>query len=344
MRIVMQLRWAACFAVLCGALPLSAAEEKTVWSGPATLWTDPKDIASRDLLWGTGGKARAPHAGPYYFIEEDLDGNSPKFVVQDANGVMWKVKLGPEARPETVATRFVWALGYTTDEDYFVPVQRVEGMPAKLQRGAEFVAPDGSVVHARWERMERKKIGTWEWANNPFQDTRELNGLRVLMSLLNNYDLKDSQNAIYAGEPSAIFLISDIGATFGASGSSWPRLSGKGDLSVYSRTKFIKGVTGETVDFVAPAKGKFAGLFTLPPFPYYKVAKWFGMSDVPDVTGQRWIGKDIPREHARWMAELLSKLTSKQIRDAFRAGGYTGDEVEGFSRLVESRIAELSDL
>ena len=93
--------------------------------GPATLWHSPDDLASRDLFYGAGGRQGAPGDGPFVFVEEDRDGVSPKFVVQDSQGVKWKVKVGQEARPETASTRLVWAVGYTTDKDYFVPVQRV---------------------------------------------------------------------------------------------------------------------------------------------------------------------------------------------------------------------------
>ena len=78
---------------------------------PAVLWRDPGDIATRNLFYGPGGAKDQPQ-GPYTFIKEDLDGSNPKFVVKDSNGVKWKVKLGLEARPETVATRLVWAVGY----------------------------------------------------------------------------------------------------------------------------------------------------------------------------------------------------------------------------------------
>ncbi len=33
--------------------------------------------------------------------------------------------------------------------------------------------------------------------DDPFEDTREWNGLRVMMALMNNWDLKDENNAIY---------------------------------------------------------------------------------------------------------------------------------------------------
>ena len=38
-----------------------------------------------------------------------------------------------------------------------------------------------------------KKLGIWQWKNNPLQGTREFNGLRTLMAVINNWDLKDEQ-------------------------------------------------------------------------------------------------------------------------------------------------------
>ncbi len=58
----------------------------------------------------------------------------------------------------------------------------------------------------------------------------------------------------------------------------------------------------------------------------------------------RWVARDIPREDAKWMGTVLSKLSGQQIRDAFRASGFTADEVEGFAGVVEERIAELKSL
>jgi len=57
----------------------------------------------------------------------------------------------------------------------------------------------------------------------------------------------------------------------------------------------------------------------------------------------RWIGRNIPRSDARWIGELLARLSNRQIEDAFRAAGYSEQEVEGFSRIVEQRIARLTE-
>jgi hypothetical protein len=62
------------------------------------------------LFYGSGGKDLEPR-GPFTFVKEDLDGSNPKFVATAENGVKWKVKLGAEARPETAASRLVWAVG-----------------------------------------------------------------------------------------------------------------------------------------------------------------------------------------------------------------------------------------
>lgn len=97
-----------------------AAEGEITGGVLTVLWREPKDISSENLLYGPGGKQHEPH-GPFTFIKEDLDGSNPKFSVEDASGVKWKVKLGDEARPETVVSRLVWAVGYHTDWDYFMP-------------------------------------------------------------------------------------------------------------------------------------------------------------------------------------------------------------------------------
>jgi hypothetical protein len=137
-------------------------------------------------LWGGGGKQQ-PAGTTFEFLEEQTSGSSPKFKVTDADGTKWKVKLGAESKPETVATRLVWAAGYATDEDYFLSEMHVRNLPL-LRRGQEFVQPGGLVRDARLERDDpgEKEAGSWDWKVNPFTGTKEWNGPRVLMALINN--------------------------------------------------------------------------------------------------------------------------------------------------------------
>ena len=117
----------------------------------AVLWREPADIGTRDLFYGPGGEQHQPH-GPFKFVEEDLNGSNPKYIVRDQDDVKWTIKLGMEARPETVASRLVWAVGYFTNEDYFLQDLRVEGMPVHLKRGSGQIGPGGSMHAARLKR------------------------------------------------------------------------------------------------------------------------------------------------------------------------------------------------
>jgi len=315
-----------------------SAKERITASGPAVLWRSPEDIASRNLLYGSGGKQDEPHP-TFTFLKEDTSGTSPKFDVRDQDEVKWKVKLGAEARSETVASRFLWAVGYFTDEDYFLSNIRVEKMPRNLKRGQRLVESGGVLHNVRFERDPKgKKLATWQWRHNPFTGTRELNGLRVMMALVNNWDLKNQNTAVYSmssdgDAPEAsqqIYEISDLGASFGAPGFAWPKSKSRDNLEQYSHSKFITKVTPEYVDFNAPSRPALIYSLGLPQF-FMRLRL-------------RWIGDHVPRADAKWMGQLLAQLSPDQIRDAFRAAGYSAQEVDGFAKVIEARIAELNKL
>jgi hypothetical protein len=306
--------------------------EENTSSGPAVLWREPTDIAARDLFYGPGGKEHEPPQGTFVFVKEDLDGTNPKFVVRDQDGVKWKVKLGLEARPETVASRLAWAAGYFVDEDYFVQDMHIQGMPARLHRGQKLVAPDGSVHNVRLKResKEEKKIGSWLWSDDPFTGSREWNGLRTLMAVINNWDLKDENNAVYKEGSENRYMVSDLGASFGSAGRTWPRDKAKGNLDSYSHARFIRKLNADSVDFAVPGRPRFVYLVT--PRDYFSRIRLES------------IGKNVPRKDARWMGQLLARLSPAQIADAFRAAGYSPQDVQRFSEVLQNRIEVLTDL
>ena len=130
----------------------AAKSEIATPAGVGVMWADPGEIAGKNLLYGSGGEKGQPHP-PFTFVEEDTKGSNAKFDVRDAEGEKWKVKLGIEARPETVATRLLWAIGYFTEEDYLLPEIKVENLPAQLHRGQEFVKAGGIFQNACPIRM-----------------------------------------------------------------------------------------------------------------------------------------------------------------------------------------------
>jgi hypothetical protein len=310
------------------------ASAKLQDSHPASiLWNNPAPISERNLYWGSGGANNQPH-GPYTFIKEDLDGTSPKFDVCDRNGNMWKVKLGLEAQPEVAASRLLWAIGYLTADYYFIPNMRVRNMP-DLKRGRDLVSSDGKIFNARLKRLpdHENKIGVWRWKKNPFRGSREFNGLRIMMALINNWDLKDANTGIYeekrSGAVEYVYKISDLGTAFGTNHWIHPLKKAKGCLQSYSESKFILKIRPDYVDFAIGGRPSLVNAVNPKFFQYLKMG---------------WIGRRIPREDARWIGQMLSQLSERQIQDAFRAAGYCNCESESFAKIIMNRIIELKKL
>ena len=308
-----------------------APGEITATSQPL-LWTAPENISGRDLTFGPGGKEHQP-VPPFTFVEEDMNGTNPKFEVKDANGTKWKVKMGSEARPETVATRLVWAVGYFADEDYFLADLHADGMPA-LHRGQNYVDASGTVHNVRLKKRPSgyEKQGEWKWADNPFNNTREFNGLRVMMAIMNNWDVKDVNNAIYGNKKTGeqIYVVTDLGASLGPANMALAHRKTKGSIDSYSKSKFIAKVRADSIDFDAPGRPSV-----------------FVMANPREYAGRRhleWIGNNIPIDDARWIGKLLAQLSPQQIGDAFLAAGYPPEEVQSFVAAFESRIAEIAHI
>ena len=149
------------------------------------------------------------------------------------------------------------------------------------------------------------------------------------MAFLNNWDLKEINNAIYelpGGE--SRYVVSDLGATFGRTGN--PLVRSKDNLRDYRRTNFVQNAKSEYVDFFLSSR----------PFSLTVV-------DVPNYvtrTKMQAVVKHIPRADAKWLGQLLGQLSAEQIRDCFRAAGYSPEEVDGFASVVQARIADLNRL
>jgi hypothetical protein len=299
------------------------------------LWQDPGNISRKNLFYGQGGKKGQPKP-PFTFLDVDRHDSNPKFDVRDANGHSWRVKLGAEARPEVVASRLLWAIGYFTEDDYVLPRAKVPGL--HLRHTAHSVVNGDVVINARFARKPHgeKRIASWEWKENPFFGTRQFNGLRVMMAVLNSWDLKTENNAVYSDKKTGrqLFLVSDTGATFGTNSLRMQNANGKGNVKKYAESKFITHGTETEVSFGTPAPPtdlliETAGLVA--PIYFKRL-------------GYDWIGDHIPRADARWVGSLLGQLTHRQLVEAFRAGQFTPEETDEYVSILEGRIAQLRAL
>ena len=313
------------FVALVLALPVFAQQAGTI----PVVWRDMGDVAALNLLDGPGGTPRAPGTN-FKFVREIMTGTAPKFDVEDENGAKWKVKLGPEVKPEVAATCLVLAAGYFADEDYYRAEIRVQGMQP-LSRGKQHISDGGLVRDALLERTgEEKKSRAWSWRETRVAGTREFNGLRVLMALINNWDLKEDNNSVYdQGDAGPRYVVSDLGASFGRTGSTLSR--SKGVLKDYAHSEFVDKVTPEHVDFVMHSRP-----FVL---PYIVSRKYYS-----ERTKMERITQRIPIADARWLGDLLGRFSTDQIGDCFRTAGFSSAEVEGYTGVVMQRIDALKKL
>jgi hypothetical protein len=292
------------------ALPSIAQGDKTKKkqrrpAGTPVLWSDPTDIASRNLFLGAGGKQMKPDLRRVTFVEDKKGGYSKKYRVKDASGHSWVAKIGKEAQSDTAANRLLWAVGYPTEVAYLVPTLTIH--------------PKGTFKNVRLEARPKSidRGDEWKWANNPFVGTPAFQGLKVMMLLINNWDIKDSNNVIFnarnrrTGTTEARYVISDLGGSLGKTGNFITRSRNK--PSDFVKSEFIESVKGDIIDFNYGGKNK--SLF-----------------------------KDITVEDARWIGRLLERLSDEQIRDAFRAANYSPAEVDLLSNAMRKRIDSLNSV
>jgi hypothetical protein len=308
-------------------------------AGKPIAYRDPGEISKLDLRNGPGSPDLAP-AAPFTFVSEDTAGTSPKINVRDARGVVWSVKTGVEAQPETVATRLMWALGYYAEEAYYLDRAAVNNLPKRLSRGQEFVQ-NGALVGARFEprRAGVERGLRWDWEQTPFSGTREFNGLKVLMVVLGNYDARPENNQVFTvrdeqtGQLESRYYVSDVGATLGKVGGLGGKRS-KNSLADFRASKFIESVENGVVSFDYHTKPKGAGLFASLFNPGY------GKSQAKKERAMR----QASIEDARWMGRQLSRLSDEQLRDAFRAANYDDATREGFVQAIRQRANMLAQL
>ena len=295
------IRTAIIYALMLIALAI-AVNSQTANNGKNVMW-EPVDIPSRDLFAGPGGESMKPDLSRVEFLEEEKSGHNKKYRIKDGSGKIWVAKLGREARPEVAAVRLLYGIGYKTEVNYFVPSITIPGK--------------GTFENVRLEaRPENiKRLDEWKWKENPFVGTKELQGLKMMMVFMSNWDVLDLQNKVLAVNGENHYIVSDLGATFGKlGGNNFPiiyRLGRKtGSPEHFEDTKLVRFVEDGEVELAY--KGKNRGVF-----------KGFTVDD------------------ARWLAGLLTQLSDKQIGDAFRAANYNAEEVATFTGAVRSKITEL---
>lgn len=264
------------------------------------LWQDPGDIAARDLRWGRGGEALAPSAEvEYEFKAIDAVGYSAGYDIKDPQGREWDVKTGDEAQPEVIASRLFWAIGYHQPIVHFMPEWKLKNGPVARPFSGRFRL---SSDHAG--------IGDWSWTENPFKGTRELKGLILANLLINNWDLKPSNNKILEVPMPLVaerwFVVQDLGASFGK--TAWP-IGTRNRLEDFESQRFVLGVQDGRVQLDYQAR-------------------------------HRDLLEDLTPADVVWISGLFNRITDRQWNDAFSAAAMSEDTSARYIRKMKSKIQE----
>src|SRR5579884_596615 len=305
---------------------VSCAFRSAAPQGRPFLWQDPGAVENFDFTNGPHGPDFAPKP-PFRFVIEDLRGTSPKVFVTDAAGRTWRVKGGLEVRSEAFCTRLASAVGYYGEPTYFIPSGRIAGIAA-LKRASGFIQNDGSFTYASFARFEPGSRflddGSWTWSRNPFNGTPQLNGLKILVMLVSDWDNKDATNTIRgsnvgilerknAAGADWIYFVDDWGQSLGRWGASY------NETSTFDCGSFLSK-TGQFVTSASEAGIQFG---------------YRGQH-------QRDFSDSIHRSDAAWLMRFLGRVTDNQLRAGLRASGAAPDEVACFVTALRARIDQLA--
>jgi hypothetical protein len=303
-------------------------EDAAILRGQKLLWHDPGAVEKLDLRYGIGGRTLAPRV-PFTFLKEDAQGSTPKVLVRDGAGRKWSVKFGNEVSADVFGSRIAWALGYYAEPAYYVARGILRGAVVGPHL-SKYVDARGHFSHARFQLRSKSPeyltdVG-WSWSENPFAGTPQLNGLRILMMLLSNWDDKDirdaekrgSNTAIYRDGRRYLFFVSDWGAALGNWGHGpgrWGKYVSRSKwdcVDYYGQSrKFVKGVNDGEVDWGYQA------------------------------THTKLMTEGVRPGDVRWLMRYLGRLTDRQIHSALLSSGAGADEAACYVDAMMLRIQEL---
>jgi hypothetical protein len=290
------------------------------------IWHHIDREEANDFRYGPGGPEYLP-APPFEFVEEVKTGSHPCVAVHDARKRLWRVKWGYEAKPEAFCVRFAAACGYFAEITHYLPSGRINGV-TEVTRAREMIGEDGSFTDARFELEDRSvrmlfDEHSWAWHDNPFVGTRQLDGLKIIVMLLSNWDSKDRRD-VSRGSNTAIFEypVSRLSSEARYLITDWGGAMGKWGSTVVSRGRWdVDGFEAQTPGFIAAVRNGVVD---------------FGYQ------GQRpEIGHGIPVEHVRWFYRRARRISESALRTGLLVSGATEEEARRFASAILTRIEAL---
>jgi hypothetical protein len=340
--------------------PRPALDMNTLGEVPDSAWYTNRHGLRRmsiaELERGPGNSAPPSLKGSWQVIGAKSDGVTPGFVIEDQDKNRYLLKLDPPRFPElcsaadVIGTKFFYALGYYTPENYIVHFRRenlaipdavtwrdasgrkhpltphaVDEMLRAQPRGA-----DGTyrALASRW--LAGQVMGPFSYRGSrsddpndiiPHQDRRVLRGLAVFSAWLNHHDTRSINTmdtlVVEDGRRYLKHYLLDFGSILGSAGFA-PKEPWAGHQYAIARKE--AAVQAVTLGFYAPRwvrsdypKLTGVGLFDAWSF---EPIKW-----KPNYPNPAFLMMD--REDAFWAAKQVAAFTDDEIRAIVKTGEYS---------------------
>ncbi len=289
------------------------------------LWQDPGRIEDLDFA-GSVDLPLHPPQSPFTFLREDLSGTQTSIFVRDAAGVPWNLKFDFETKTEAFCWRAVRACGYFAEPSFYVAEGRIEKLkPLKRPTGA--LRADGAFSGARFQYRDPNwkflRGRNWRWDFPPLAGTRELSGLKILITLFSNRDNGDARVGRRGGSNTGAFELREgrnkrlvyAFTNWGSGMGRWGPASGQNGWR-------CEDYAEQTPEFVKRVERGMV------------VFGWGGAIEA----GFR---DNIPPAHVAWLMQYLGRISGEQWRAGLKAGGATGAETECFADALAARLDQL---
>ena len=275
--------------------------------------SSPVDLESRDLF---RGPPRAPRRRP----RRQLRLRRPRYERPQSRVRRSRSRTassgasssGRKHRPKSSLSRSLWAIGFHQPPTYYVAAWTHDGPGGR--------AAGRRPLPSRDRRLDRS-LGEWDWTDYPHTRSPENGGLLVAQMILNNWDLKTSNNKV----------IDRTDGSRPGRASMWRAISARR----WAPTNRRSGCAGPTC---AGAKARRTIFRAFRSRDSSTASKAVSSSSRTAVRTSR---SSAPSSHrtSPGPARLFSRLSDAQWHDAFRAGGYSREDAARYIARFKEKIA-----
>lgn len=306
-------------------------------------------------------------AGQWTIFRAKLEGANSGFFIKDENENRYLIKFDGYNYPElttaaeVIGTKIFYAAGYTVPESvitYFDPekvsiqegvtvVENGEKRPMTMDDYRAIVAnrpvnEEGKIRALASKFVAGIPVGPWNFEGTIKEDPndrvahehrRELRGMRVISSWLNDTDRRDANTmAVYNESGYIDHYVQDFGNTLGANGTSIHKpIQGQAYLidprymlvSALSLGGYVTPWETIEADVPYPATGYFRA-------DVFKPGRWVPTHPLPPF-------ENMTLRDAFWGAKQVMSFSDEDIRAIVAAGKYTNPEAEEY--IAETLIA-----